>query len=279
MIDERSLIEWKNVAPWASEAFVEQDLVISRALVDIFNNTNLADKLVFRGGTALQKLFYPNQPTRYSEDIDLVQIKSGPIGPIFDGLKEVLEPWLGKPKKKIGEGRATLIYKFQASGPNPFDMKLKVEINTREHFSVFNIIRLPFAVNSLWFTGQTEIVTYSIEELLGSKLRALYQRKKGRDLYDLAVAINQLPLDLDKVMVCYHKYMEYLETKVSRAEFEKNLLQKRDLPSFREDILPLLAVRNKQHNFAADFNLVMEKIIAKLPGEPWKGEVEVEMSN
>ena len=274
MIDEASLEAWGQVAPWLNQGFVEQDLVISRALVHIFNHEMLADKLVFRGGTALQKLFYKNNPTRYSEDIDLVQVQAGPIGPIFDGLKEVLEPWLGKPKKKIGEGRATLIYKYQPSVLGTLMMKLKVEINTREHFSVFDVIKIPFEVNSPWFTGSANIVTYSLEELLGSKFRALYQRKKGRDLYDLAIAIRQLPLDIGKLLSCYNKYMGYLETKVSRAEFEKNMLQKKTLPSFQEDILPLLAIDNGKHNFEEDFVLVMERLVAQLPGEPWKGIIE-----
>ncbi len=273
MIDQASLTEWRNIAPWVSQNYVEQDLIISRALVNIFNHPVLADKLVFRGGTALQKLFYKDHPTRYSEDIDMVQIEAGPIGPIFDGLKEVLEPWLGKPKKKIGEGRATLIYKYQSSVLGGVVMKLKVEINTREHFSVFNVVKIPLMVNSPWFTGQANIITYSLEELLGSKFRALYQRKKGRDLYDLAIAIRKLPIDLDKLITCYHKYMEYLETKVSRAEFEKNLLQKKTLSSFAEDIIPLLAVGNDQHNFEEDCKLVMEQLISRLPGEPWKGEI------
>ena len=35
-----------------------------------------------------------------------------------------------------------------------------------------------------WFSGRCELTTYALEELLGTKLRALYQRAKGRDLFD-----------------------------------------------------------------------------------------------
>ena len=133
MIDSASLAYWGHVAPWLDPTYVEQDLVISRALVDIFNHEILSKNLVFRGGTALQKLFY-EKPTRYSEDIDLVQINPGSIGPLFDGFREVLEPWLGKPNKKLGQGRATLLYRFQTNGSSPVKMKLKVEINTTRTF-------------------------------------------------------------------------------------------------------------------------------------------------
>jgi predicted nucleotidyltransferase component of viral defense system len=271
MIDQASLTEWRSFAPWVTQNYVEQDLIISKALVHIFNHELLASKLIFKGGTALQKLFYKNNPTRYSEDIDLTQMKAGPIGPIFDGLKAVLDPWLGNPKRKLGEGRATLIYKFQPTNSSELGMKLKIEINTREHFSFFDVIKIPFTVTSPWFTGQANITTYPLEELLSTKFCALYQRKKGRDLYDLATAIRHLPLNIDKLLDCYHKYMEYIENKVFRAEFEKNLLQKKTLPSFQEDILPLLAIGNNTHSFDDDFTLVMEQLVTRLPGGPWKG--------
>lgn len=50
---------------------VEQELIICRALVDMYSHQPLAESLVFRGGTALFKLHL--SPARYSEDIDLVQ--------------------------------------------------------------------------------------------------------------------------------------------------------------------------------------------------------------
>ena len=65
--------------PWSTNEQVEQDLVICRALVAIFNDDFLAENLAFRGGTALHKLFLSPQQ-RYSEDIDLVQIKAAPFG-------------------------------------------------------------------------------------------------------------------------------------------------------------------------------------------------------
>lgn len=89
MIDRKSIIAWSEQFPWAEPSMVEQDLLISRALVAIFSNEFLASQLAFRGGTALHKLYMSPQP-RYSEDIDLVQINPGPIKPIMFKLGEVL---------------------------------------------------------------------------------------------------------------------------------------------------------------------------------------------
>lgn len=275
MIDRASITLWQNkAAPWGNIAQIEQDLILSRALVDIFNNPYLSSALAFRGGTALQKLFY-DKATRYSEDLDFVQIQAGGIGGILDGFKEVLEPWLGKPKKKFGEGRTTLLYGFEPSDPQPSKMRVKIEINTREHYTVLGLNQKKYEVDTPWYSGKTSVTTYHIEELLGTKLRALYQRKKGRDLYDLSCALKHLNFDVKKSIQCFDYYLSKQNLKISRAEFEQNMHNKFNFPSFREDIQPLLSNANfNDETFLADFHLVMKKIIQVLPGDPWKGVLE-----
>ena len=74
MIPRDHILEWREKAPWPQDLQVEQDLIIGRALVEIFSNPALHDGLALRGGTALYKLHLP--AARYSEDIDLVQTKA-----------------------------------------------------------------------------------------------------------------------------------------------------------------------------------------------------------
>ncbi|MCP3658769.1 MAG: nucleotidyl transferase AbiEii/AbiGii toxin family protein, partial [Bacteroidetes bacterium] len=100
MIPENIVRDWKKFAPWKTSEKVEQDLIISRALIDLYNNPIIKSKLAFKGGTALNKLYF-NPPARYSEDIDLVQIKSEPIGETLKAIRESLDHWLGKPKWKL----------------------------------------------------------------------------------------------------------------------------------------------------------------------------------
>ena len=69
MINRTAITQWNKIVPWNDNAQVEQDLIISRALVAIFSDKFLASQLAFRGGTALHKLYLSPQP-RYSEDID-----------------------------------------------------------------------------------------------------------------------------------------------------------------------------------------------------------------
>lgn len=115
MIPADLIAEWRAQTRWATDEQVEQDLVLCRALVTIFEDAELAGAVALRGGTALHKLhFSPSR--RYSEDIDLVQLRPGPFGPIIDRLRARLDPWLGEPKREQGQG-VRLIYRFESEIP------------------------------------------------------------------------------------------------------------------------------------------------------------------
>ncbi|MEQ9103996.1 MAG: nucleotidyl transferase AbiEii/AbiGii toxin family protein [Rhodothermales bacterium] len=219
---------------------IEQDLVISRALVEIFSHPVLGKSLAFRGGTALYKLHF-RPPQRYSEDIDLVQIRAEPAGPVMTALREVLEPWLGPAQWKQSAGRVTLNFRFDSEDQPPIPLRLKVEINTREHFSVFGYQQERFEMASRWFSGEADICSYSLEELLGTKLRALYQRKKGRDLFDLATALDSGEASAPGIVEAFLEYMTREGHGVRRQQFVQNMSEKMNDRKFTADISPLLA--------------------------------------
>lgn len=271
MIPQADIIAWREIAPWPSDAQVEQDLVISRALVEIFSDKFLAVEIAFRGGTALNKVTFTT-PCRYSEDIDLVQVKATPIGPVLDALRACLDSWLGKPARERSGGRVVLRYRLFSEIPPVVPLKLKIEINSREHFTVLGLEKKDFSVESRWFSGRCAIPTYQLEEMMGTKLWALYQRKKGRDLFDLAESFRQFPkMKPEAVVKCFQRYMEAEGHGVSRAEFEKNFEMKASSPAFLNDVSPLLT------NGAAGFDpqealeFIRARFIPLLPGEPWKG--------
>lgn len=269
MIPAAHVTNWRSYAPWPTDAQVEQDLVLSRALVHIFTVPFLKKSLAFRGGTALHKLIF-NPSGRYSEDIDLVQIQAGEIGPVLDALRGTLDNGLGEPKRKRNEGRVTLIYRFETTSKPAQPMRLKVEINTREHFTELGFIDRTYSVNNPWFSGSADITTFQIEELLATKLRALHQRKKGRDLFDLWLALSSKSIDTTKLVKCFERYMQQGSTPVSRAEFEKTLAAKMADSAFAGDVVLLLS---KPHTYRHElaYNLVKTELASKLPGAPWKG--------
>lgn len=270
MIPRDYITEWRAHAPWVQDFQVEQDLVISRALVAIFGHSLLKQSLAFRGGTALYKL-HLKPAARYSEDIDLVQVNAEPAGPIMTALRAVLDPWLGKPRWKQTDGRVTFVYRFVSEDTPPLSLRLKVEINSREHFSVYGVTGLPFSVSSRWFAGDAEISTYTLDELLGTKMRALYQRKKCRDLFDLAVALERGAVDPERIVVVFSRYMEHGGYRVSRAEFEKNIEAKLRDSQFTGDIGPLLAAGFEWDSMSAALR-VRSQLLEHLPGDPWQGD-------
>ena len=264
MIPLDYITAWRVNAPWPQLSQIEQDLIICRALVDLYNHPVIAKNLAFRGGTALFKLHL--LPARYSEDIDLVQIQAGPIGPIMDAVQEKINPWLGIPKRKQSEGRVTLIWRVESEEGLP--LRLKVEINSREHFTVLGYQQFEFRMASRWYTGSALISSYRIDELLGTKLRALYQRKKGRDLFDLWQTAKTLAVNPETVVYCFLQYMEYEEHQISRAEFEMNLFEKLDDSRFLDDISPLLTGSSWDSRAAARY--VLDSLAPLMPGDAWQ---------
>lgn len=243
--------------------------MISRVLVEMFTHRIVTEQVLFRGGTALHKLIF-SKAGRYSEDIDLVQKDPGPIGELIGTIREALDSWLGCPTWKQSKGRFTLYYNYETSFAPISTRRLKVEINTREHFSVLGTQICPFTVVNPWFTGTAGISIYHPEELLATKLRALYQRRKGRDLYDLWMALDAGEFKADRIIDCFQCYMSHGGLAVSRAEFEANLSAKLLSNSFLEDIRLLIPV-DVEYDPVMAANTVQDELMAKLPGKPWKG--------
>lgn len=225
MINRASIAQWRVTAPWNSNEQVEQDLIICRALVAIFSDEFLSSQLAFRGGTALHKLYLTPQ-SRYSEDIDLVQINSGPIKPILMRLGEVLDFLPGKVVKQKRYNN-TMLFRMESEIPPVVPIRLKIEINCFEHFNELGLVKVPFSVKNSWFTGRCEVITYQLEELLGTKLRALYQRKKGRDLFDLYKAITDKVVNTELLLRCYNRYMDFSVAKApTYKQFDLNIEDK-----------------------------------------------------
>jgi len=272
MIPIMNITAWTAKAPWAETRQVEQDLIISRALVELFSDPVIAKEVRFRGGTALHKLHFP-RPLRYSEDIDLVRTAAGPIGPLLDRVREVLEPWLGRAAFDQSPVAPKLRFRVPAEDGTA-DIRLKIEINTREINTYDPPQVIPYSVENPWFTGSAEIPTFSREEMLATKLRALLQRDKGRDLFDLSYALKLFAdLNAARIVECLGLYLADSNTPISRAQAEQRMFAKLSVPTFMTDIRPLLtpdeAARLNDGTIREAFIDVFGKLIVVMPGEPW----------
>lgn len=262
MIPELAIQEWQEQAPWPEVEQVEQDLLICRALVAIYSDTFLAENLAFRGGTALHKLFLHPQP-RYSEDIDLVQVNAAPIKETIMHLQKALS-FMGDAYIKQKRHNNTLLYRLESEVEPRKPIRVKVEINCKEHFSVLPMIKVPFKVENKWFSGECEILTYQLDELIGTKLRALYQRRKGRDLFDLYKALTTAEINEDKVLECYFKYMDFVVDHIpTYKEYLLNMEDKMQDDEFLGDTAGLIR-REDNFNPQESYDLVKSRLLDRM---------------
>ena len=268
MIPQAHLQAWSAKSPWPDLRQVEQDLIICRALCDLFNAPALRGKIAFRGGTAIHKVLF-RQPLRYSEDIDLVQTRPEPIGATVDAIREALA-WLGKCSREQAGHSMHLVFRFTPEASQSA-LKLKVEINTREHESLFGVRHYPFEVENDWYQAKAEIVSFEPEEIFGTKLRALLQRRKNRDLFDLGEGLKQMTLDADRLVACFEHYLALEGASVSRAVAEQRMLEKLTR-SLTEDIAPLLpaGVSFSDDDAVEAFGRVWTALVVRLKGDAWK---------
>ena len=251
MIHQNFIREWEKNYPWKEIAQVEQDLVVSRAIVEMFSDDLLKKSLAFRGGTALHKLYISPQ-ARYSEDIDLVQINSEPINPVLKRIREKLSFLGTKRIVKQHIHNNTMIYRFDTEIQPIVNMRLKIEINTREHLNIFGVQEIPYKVENGWFSGECNVTGFAIEELLGSKLKALYGRKKGRDLFDLYWAFTHLNIDIEKLLFCNKKHYENAEQKPpTNRQFLHNMEEKLTDVEFTNDIFSVIKPDIEYDNITA----------------------------
>lgn len=102
MLPQAALNAWTQLAPWPNDVDIEQDLIMSRAMIDIANHPLLSDELAFRGGTSLHKL-HADKPWRYSNDLDYVH----------NGFRSDLDQLLRDPPDGYSLERAAAVVRDQ----------------------------------------------------------------------------------------------------------------------------------------------------------------------
>jgi predicted nucleotidyltransferase component of viral defense system len=260
VIPAADILAWRRDNPWSTDAQVEQDLLLCRCLVTLFSERAIGDSVLFRGGTALHKLHFA-PAARYSEDIDLVQREASPIGKLVEAIRDAMSPLLGRPQWKQTDSGSTFSYRTASERPPSVPIRVKIEINTREHFQLLKTQSFYFKVDSAWFRGSCEIATYHLSELLGTKMRALYQRRKGRDLFDLWTGLTKGDAEPGDIVECFRKYIKTQGVSVTRKNFEKNLAEKMKSSPFLSDMDVLLRP-GVRYDAVEAYELVLEKLIS-----------------
>ncbi len=257
MIPYNDITAWSVDHPWPTREQVEQDLLLSQALSVIANDDLLSEELTVRGGTAFHKLFLPS-PRRYSEDLDYVRSSAGGIGPIMKRLTELGEKNGFNVRTRIGQFPKVFWHTTAQTGT---PLKIKIEIDTFERSPALPFLFKHHDVDTRWLHISSDIRTFQPEELVATKLRALYQRSKGRDLYDIWLALEVLGLEPDRIIDAFAPYQpKGMTSKKAIA----NLNLKLEDASFQSDLSSLIASGMEPYNAAAAGSLVIKELLLRL---------------
>lgn len=253
MIPRDSIVEWGVTHPWPEFDQIEQDLLLSKSIIEISNDDILGEELALRGGTAFHKLFLP-KPYRYSEDLDYVRTTEGGVGDIMTRLTELGTRLGFNVKTRFGR-YPKVIWRFTSESGIPG--RIKIEINTFERSPVYGFDYIEHDIQSSYYTGKASAKTFKAPELVASKIRALYQRSKGRDLYDIWLALTEYKVETDKILGAFPLYRPDGLTKEALIE---NIMDKLEDPQFLGDMKNLLRHDAPEYDPREAWNVV-EKLI------------------
>lgn len=255
-LTRQDILAHQTVVPWPEPHQVEQDLLLSLAMHAIFNDTFLQGQVAMRGGTVLHKVHLA-PAARYSEDIDLVAVGERPEGHIRKALMRVLRPLLGREQSSAwttlqlavrNAARPSrilrCIYKVPSVSEPGRILTIEVETNVSERTPYYPLQRPPFRLAFRDEQFDVPLVSYHVNEMLATKMRALFQRRKGRDLFDLHWALTNpsaLPVAIPEILKAFQHYMDLEGATVPRTEFVEHLRScVADRQGFCTDMAPLL---------------------------------------
>jgi predicted nucleotidyltransferase component of viral defense system len=253
-INRQDILAHQRVVPWAAQYQVEQDLLLCRAMVALFDDGFLSGQIAMRGGTLLHKAHLA-PASRYSEDIDLVVVGDRPEDHIRQAIRRVLMDVLGTPKTSVWDSlklalrnavQPSRVLRMTYSLPSIIEpgrsLDIVVEANVTERTPHRAVVEIPFSFPFREKTIQSRIKGYDIHEMLGTKMRAMFQRKRGRDLFDLYWALTKSPSPVDSAAIIesFQHYMKQEGTTAGRAEFVAILESHLKDRGFCSDMEPLL---------------------------------------
>ena len=253
-ITRQDILAHQAVVPWAAQYQVEQDLLLCRAMVALFDDQFLSSQIAMRGGTLLHKVHLA-PPARYSEDIDLVVVGTRPASHIRLAIRRVLANVLGAPKTSVwgtlklairNTVRPSRVLRMTYSARSIIEpsrtLDIVVEANVTERKPHRAVVEMPFSFPFRDKPVETRIRGFDIHEMLGTKMRALFQRKRGRDLFDLYWALTKsaTPVKPKEIIASFQHYLDQEGTKAGRDEFIGILENHLKDRGFCSDMQPLL---------------------------------------
>lgn len=270
MIDRPALIAWRSQAPWPDRVQIEQDLLLSRLMIEIARDEVLGPELSMRGGTCLHKLHLPT-PLRYSEDLDYVRSTHTGIKPYTQALAKIADEIGLTVSSRQRSGQMVHVYLDGQPTEGIGRIRIKVEMNIAETEPFQPNKAISHTVETSWWSGEADIPTFQTEELLATKLRALYQRSKGRDLFDLWLGLTVLDANPEQIVAGLRHYMG--DAVFSFPQLRDNLTAKLADAGFRHDVDALLASTPPEYDPKLAADIIMRELGSRLRNAPTADEI------
>jgi predicted nucleotidyltransferase component of viral defense system len=277
-LTRQDVLAHQSQVPWPDQTQVEQDLLLCLAMGALFNDPFLSGQIAMRGGTVLHKVHLA-PASRYSEDIDLVAVSDRPEEHLRAAIKRALKPVLGAHKRwgwaemklavrNLAQPSRVLrvIYEVPSVIAPGRNLTVVVEANVTERLPYRPVVDLPFALPFRGALIGTRVKSFDIHEMLGTKLRALFQRRRGRDLFDLywaLTAVASASVKPEEVIDAFAHYMQQEGTVVPRQEFLHQLDLRLADKGFCSDMQTLLR-QGLVYNPAEAGRLVREELLMRL---------------
>ncbi len=200
MIESRALINAANIVGLRPD-IVEKDYVLGWLLSGIYNDPIISNEWIFKGGTCLKKCWF--ETYRFSEDLDFTIINAQHLNieflyerfsKISDWLQEnsgielpkdliIFKIYTNKKNSIACEGRVS--YRGPIAPRNRSLPRIKIDLTANEKIVLPPVIRTVSHVYSDYPDHGIQALCYSYEEIFGEKIRALSERTRPRDLYDV----------------------------------------------------------------------------------------------
>ncbi|MFI4955925.1 MAG: nucleotidyl transferase AbiEii/AbiGii toxin family protein [Gammaproteobacteria bacterium] len=235
-----------------SPNIVEKDYILSWILAGISVHSAFNSSWIFKGGTCLKKCYF--EMYRFSEDLDYTlldhsQLNASFLTPEFEHINKWIYEQTGiqiteisfeeylNPKGNLSiEGKLGYIGPMQRKGNTP---KIKLDLTCDELLVFPPEKRIVYHSYSDIPKGDLKIETYCLEEIFSEKLRALMQRLRPRDLYDVINLHNdpRFSPDQKKVREALKKKCAFKDlTPLTFEEFDR-MPEKQDLISGWDEML------------------------------------------
>jgi predicted nucleotidyltransferase component of viral defense system len=244
LIDKSEIMEFsREFGPRAN--VIEKDYVLGWVLAGIFNHTEFGSEWIFKGGTCLKKCYF--ETYRFSEDLDFTLTKPGHLNQKFLVRSfEDISQWIYDatgieiPKELIrfdiyennrggmsAQGRIGYRGPMQPRGDLP---RVKLDLTLDEILVLAPAIRNVHHPYSDCPDEGIKSNCYCFEEIFAEKTRALAERERPRDLYDVIhlyrhdeLAANQKIIlsTLEKKCVFKNIPIPTMESFINRPEREE----------------------------------------------------------